>query len=77
MKKTNHCPKCRSADIIAGVQPLDLAHGNAAHTAALATYRNPTALSFKGRQSTPMTAWVCAECGYVELYADDPHALKL
>ena len=75
MKQSNRCPKCQSTDIISGVQPLDLGHGNAAHTAQLATYRNPEAFLFKGRQSTRLKAWVCAQCGYVEFFADNPRAL--
>lgn len=76
MKQSQCCPKCRSNDIIANVRPLDLGHGNAQHTAQLATYANPNAFLFKGKQSTTMAAWVCAECGYVEFYADDPRALE-
>ena len=77
MKQSHRCPKCHSTDLIAGVQPLDLGDHNAAHTAQLATYRKPEALVFKGRQSTSMTACVCAQCGYIEFYADDPKALKI
>ncbi len=76
MKRSHRCPKCQSTDIITGVQPLDLGHGNAAHTAQLATYRSPEAFLFKGRQSTGMKAWVCAECGFVEMHAEDPDALR-
>ncbi len=72
MKKHHACPKCESTDIIGGVRPLDSNEG----LARLADYRNPDALLLKGRQSTTLSAWVCAECGFVEFYADDPKVLK-
>jgi predicted nucleic-acid-binding Zn-ribbon protein len=77
MKQTNHCPKCQSTDIISNARPLDRGDGDFPHTAEVATYRNPGAFLFKGRQSTALTAWVCAQCGYVEFYACDPKALKV
>ena len=43
----------------------------------LATFQNPDALIFKGKQHTVVSAWVCAKCGYTEFYADNPGALKL
>jgi predicted nucleic-acid-binding Zn-ribbon protein len=76
MKQNHTCPKCRSTDVIGNVRPLDATHSDQ-RTARLATYRNPNALLFKGQQWTSMTAWVCAQCGYVEFYADDPNALKV
>lgn len=76
MKRSHRCPKCHSNDIIPDVQPLDLGHANSAHTAQLVTYRSPDAFLFKGRQSTSMKAWVCAECGLVEFYAEDPDVLR-
>jgi predicted nucleic-acid-binding Zn-ribbon protein len=76
MKQGRCGPKCRSNDITANVRPLDLGHSNAHHAAQLATYANPDASLFKGRQSTTIAAWVCAQCGYAEFYADDPRALK-
>jgi len=73
---THRNSKGQSTDIVANVRPLDETR-NSKKTARLATYRNPTSFLFKGEQSTAMTAWVCADCGYVEFYADDPKALKV
>ena len=77
MKRSHRCPKCQSQDIIVNVRPLDRGHANAEQTAQLATYRQPDAFLFKGKQATTMSAFVCAECGYVEFYADDPRALDV
>ena len=77
MKQHHPCPKCHSTDIITNVRPLDFRHGNAQRTAELATYREPGAFLFKGKQSTTMSVWVCAQCGFVEFYADDPQTLRI
>ena len=77
MKNHHTCPKCRSSDIIENVRPLDLGHHNAQNTMQLANYAHPDALLFKGKQSTTIWAWVCAECGFVEFYAENPKALKV
>jgi predicted nucleic-acid-binding Zn-ribbon protein len=77
MKKSNRCPKCHSTDIIANAEPLDRGESHITRTAKLATYSDPHAFLFKGQHSTTMSAWVCAECGFVEFYATEPQALKL
>jgi hypothetical protein len=43
----------------------------------VATFRNPDANLFKGQQSTTVSAWVCAECGFVECYANMPKSIKV
>jgi len=62
---------------MADVRAVDRGHGNYEHEMAVATFRRPEALIFKERQETPLSAWVCAECGFVELYADRPGAIKV
>jgi len=76
MKQSHHCPKCHSSDIIGNVRPLDRTD-NGTHTTQLATYRNPDAFIFRGAQKTPILAWVCGECGFVEFYAENAKALKI
>ena len=76
MKRTHQCPKCASTDIIADAYALDRsAQGNNVQM-VVATFRNPDALLFKGRHETGVSACVCATCGFIELYADDPALLK-
>ena len=76
MKRTNKCPKCGSSDIIADARATSrTAFGEPELLAA--TYRKPEAVLFKGELATTLSAWLCADCGYVELYADAPRAIKL
>ena len=42
----------------------------------LITYRKLEAMIFRGWQHTTVSAWVCAACGYVELYADNPALIE-
>ena len=70
MKYTNKCPKCGSKSIVADAKALDRGHYNSEGDLSIVTYRTPEALLFKGKQTTPLSAWVCADCGYVEFYAD-------
>jgi predicted nucleic-acid-binding Zn-ribbon protein len=72
MKKIGKCPKCDSTDIITNAKPI--AGGSPVR---IAVYRNPDALIFKEAEETTASACVCVGCGYVELYADQPRAIKL
>lgn len=77
MKRTNKCPKCGSGDIIADAKALDRGHYNTPTDLSVATFRNPDARLFKGQQTTSLSAWVCADCGFVEFYADSPQSIKI
>lgn len=72
MKRTNKCPKCGSSDVIKDAIAIDSIN----RQLSVATYRKPEALLFKGQLATSLSAWVCADCGYVEFYADDPKGIK-
>jgi predicted nucleic-acid-binding Zn-ribbon protein len=76
MKRTNKCPKCGSSDVIADATAIDRSR-NFNQTLTVATFRKPDAVIFKGQQETALSAWVCAECGFVEFYADSPKTLKI
>jgi predicted nucleic-acid-binding Zn-ribbon protein len=73
MKRTGKCPKCGSKSIIQDAKPI-----NSGDVGALAVvkYRNPDAIMFKGKLMTTLSAWVCEDCGFVELYADEPDFVK-
>ena len=82
MKHTNKCPKCGSSDVIADVKAIDRSPGRnesspRAPELTVATFRKPDAVLFTGQQVTTLSAWVCADCGFVEFYADSPKALKI
>ena len=76
MKLTGKCPKCGSTEVIGDAKAVDRGHGNAQHEMSVATFRKPEALLFKEKQETSVSAWVCAQCGYVEFYADSPETIK-
>ena len=76
MKRTNKCPKCGSNDLVADAKAVDRGHYNVETELSVVTFREPEALLFKGRSTTTLSAWICADCGYVELYADTPRSIK-
>ncbi len=75
MKRTGQCPKCGGKEIIADAKPIDRGDNNWQHKLSLATFESPEALIFKGKRVATVSAWVCADCGYVEFYADSPESL--
>jgi predicted nucleic-acid-binding Zn-ribbon protein len=77
MKQTGKCPKCGSRDVVADAKAIDRGDGNAQHEMSVATFLKPDALIFKQKQMTTVSAWVCTECGYIELYADAPRTIQL
>lgn len=75
MKQTGKCPKCNSTHVLADITVLDRGHLNSEFEFSLTGYGRPKAMIFKERRSSPVSAWVCATCGFIEFYADNP--LKL
>lgn len=69
------CLRCGSDSIIPDVRPVDRDNNDTSKAQQLALARTPDALVFKGTEFVKMTARVCADCGFVELTADDPEAL--
>jgi predicted nucleic-acid-binding Zn-ribbon protein len=76
MKRTGKCPKCGSLNIIADAKAVDRGDGNYPMDMSLATFGKPDALIFKDKKETTVSAWVCADCGFTEYYADHPSRLK-
>lgn len=66
MKKT--CPNCRSERIIPNTDAVET--GNL----AIRIYEQP-GVSLRGARHYPLKAWVCAECGYTQLYVNQPGEL--
>jgi predicted nucleic-acid-binding Zn-ribbon protein len=67
------CPKCGSTDV-ERARAIDRTEG-LDHELTVATFRNPNAWIFKGKQSSTVTAQVCCNCGYIELTARHAAAL--
>jgi hypothetical protein len=61
--------------VVEGVRVLDRGHGGAEHDLSVAVYRHPAARLFKGEVTCSLWARVCGNCGYTELYAENPTAL--
>ena len=77
MKQTGKCPKCGCADIAGDAKAIDRGDGNSRYEMSVATFRKPNAFIFKGKLETPVSAWVCSACGYIEFYADYPDRIQL
>jgi predicted nucleic-acid-binding Zn-ribbon protein len=77
MKATGRCPKCGKSDIIKDALAIDRGHGNSRQEMTVATFAKPEAFIFKEMRSTSVSAWICAACGFVEFYADNPETIKL
>ena len=77
MKHTGKCPKCASVDVLCDVLALDRGDNNHWYELCVGRDRKPEALIFKGREPPPLSAWVCASCGYTELYADRPGDIRV
>ena len=74
--EANTCPKCSSKKIVPRVRVMDRGHYSGdAGDLALVIYENPEALIFKGTHEGALYAQVCGECGYTELYLDNPQEL--
>jgi predicted nucleic-acid-binding Zn-ribbon protein len=74
MKKTNQCPKCGSKEIIKNATPLDTSQYNVGPF-MVAAHRRKESVILKGVSSSTVSAWVCVDCGFLELYANTPRNL--
>ena len=69
MKRTGKCPKCGSVDVCD-----DAMVKTGVGDVYVASWRQGF-WGYKGGGATPISAWVCRDCGYVELYAGSPKNL--
>ena len=71
------CARCGSGKIIPRARVIDRGHYNSAAAGSLrvSVERNPTALFFTGEERVETSARICGECGFTELFADEPAAL--
>jgi len=76
MKRTNQCPKCGSKDVVADAKAVDRVYFGVEQELSVATFRKPDAVFFKGRADSSLSAWICAACGFVEFYVDEPKGLR-
>lgn len=69
------CPKCHATGIIDDAHIIDHGDHHTRRDLSATVYKKPGAYLFKGAVSRPLTARVCASCGFVEFYVTDPRAL--
>jgi len=67
MKKT--CPNCQSTQIIPNADAVET------NSLSIRIYEQP-GVSLRGVRHYPLKAWVCAECGYTQLYVNQPRELE-
>lgn len=71
---SEQCAKCGSYEIVPRAQVLDQGlHSDG--TLKVQYQPTPSAFVFKGTVKSPLSARVCGECGFVELFADNAKAL--
>ena len=63
--------------MVSGAKVLADAGMQADLSVAIALFRKPDAALFKGKRKITLSACVCTQCGYIELYADSPDTLKV
>ena len=73
--KTPVCPKCGSHHIMPNVRIVDHGDQGIHHPLSAEVDRNPTARMFKNPVASAMHAVVCGDCGFAEIYVDNPAVL--
>ena len=66
MKKV--CPNCRSRSIIPNADAVET------NSLSIRIYERPD-LTLRRERHYPLKAWVCTECGYTQLYVNQPKEL--
>ena len=74
MKPTT-CSKCHSEKIIPNVFIEDKGMSNVPWSLSVRVDEKPDAIVFKGRHTDTLRAWLCGECGFTELYVENPQQL--
>ena len=66
------CAKCGNAEVLQGVRVKVAAMGTADEVRAVVA---PASGMIRAQTGSEMRAWICAACGFSELYAMDPNTL--
>ncbi|MFO1078408.1 MAG: hypothetical protein U1E73_11860 [Planctomycetota bacterium] len=70
MKNSGNCPKCKSDQVHSSVCVVDFGHADLSHDLKVTAFKNAKAILFRGRLEASLVAWICARCGFTELYVD-------
>ncbi len=68
------CSACGSAKIVPNVQVVD-ATDSTKRDLEVRVPQKPGALVFKEQVYRPLRAWICGNCGHVELFVPGPQGL--
>jgi len=74
MPIVNKCAKCGSSSVIQRAMVVDFGQGGE-RDLKVRVDADPTAMVFKKSTRSDVHACICGQCGYMELYADDPTEL--
>ncbi len=72
---TPRCLKCGSDAMVPDALLLERTNEGRRRPVETVVQTRPDAWVLKGEVSQPTRAQVCGDCGFVELYAVDPHAI--
>ena len=76
MTRSNSCFKCGSDKVIPRARVMDRGHYSGdAGDLNLVVYANPEALMFKSGLNSSAFARVCGDCGFTELFVENPAEL--
>jgi len=76
MRKVEQCAKCGSSSVIQRAMVVDkVSAAGAEQNFTVRVDSDPTAIMFKKSTRSDVQAWICGQCGYMELYADKPGEL--
>ena len=76
--KDGSCPKCASKDVMAGVEVRDDGRNGSHPLLVVVEEPEPSkhaAIWIQAQSTGELQAWICASCGYTELYTDNLAAL--
>jgi hypothetical protein len=69
------CSKCGSKKIIPNVSVIDYRNQMTPGELTVVVQEDPDAMIFKGTRTGRLRAWVCGECGYVDMFVGNPDEL--
>ncbi|MEK6283670.1 MAG: hypothetical protein AABN95_25225 [Acidobacteriota bacterium] len=75
MPNHKNCSKCQSNKVIPNVHIRDYGDYMSNNQLSVEIYEAPDAMIFKGTHEGGLNAWICGECGYTELYVENPREL--
>ncbi len=71
------CPECDSQKVIKDAKVIDRGDHNSSNDMRVSVDEKPDALIFKQRIYSTVRAHICADCGFIQFYAEDPNMLWL